>query len=179
MTVTILIAVALVLLAAVAVILILAALKPPTFRVERTARMAAPPERIFPLINDFRQWSVWSPWETKDPAMKRTFSGAPLGHGAVYEWAGNKNVGAGRMEIVESSAPSRVAIDLHFIKPFETRSSGEFTLTPEGGMTTVTWAMHGPNLFIGKLMGTLMNMDKMIGKDFEAGLAKMKAAVER
>jgi uncharacterized protein YndB with AHSA1/START domain len=179
MATTIAISVALVLLVVVAALLIVAATKPDTFRVQRTTSIQAPPEKIFPLINDLRAWRVWSPWEKKDPALKRTYSGAVAGRGAVYEWEGNKNVGTGRMEIADTSAPSRVVINLHFMKPFKANNTAEFTLTPANGSTVVTWAMYGPNLFIGKVMGTFMNMDKMIGNDFEAGLTNMKAAAEK
>jgi uncharacterized protein YndB with AHSA1/START domain len=165
--------------AAVAAILIIAATKPDSFRVERRIVINAPPEKVFPLINDFHAWPVWSPWERKDPAMRRTHSGAPSGKGAVYAWEGNKNVGHGRMEIMESSPPSRVAIQLDFLKPFEAHNIAEFSLDPGNGTTVVIWAMHGPNHFCAKLMGTVMSMDKMVGKDFEQGLANMKAAAER
>lgn len=163
--------------AAVVIVLIVAWNKPDSFRIERQITINAPPEQIFPLINDFRAWPRWSPWEHKDPALKRRYSGAATGQGAVYEWEGNKNVGKGRMEITESQPPSKIVIDLHFISPFEANNIAEFTLTP-GSWTTVHWAMFGPNLFIGKLMGTVMSMDKMVGRDFEAGLKAMKKAAE-
>jgi uncharacterized protein YndB with AHSA1/START domain len=164
---------------AIVVILIIALSKPDTFRFERSIVVNAPPEKIFPLINDFRSWTQWSPWEKKDPALKRTYSGAATGKGSVYEWEGDKNVGKGRMEIAESSPPSKIVIGLHFISPFEANNTAEFTLTPSGNATTVNWAMYGPNLFMGKVMSTFMSMDKMVGKDFEAGLANMKAAAEK
>ena len=164
---------------ALAVVLLLAAMKPDTFRVERSASIKAPPEKIFPLIDDFHRWPAWSPWEKKDPAMKRTHSGAPAGKGAVYAWDGNKDVGKGRMEILESNPASKVAIKLDFIEPFEGHNTATFTLKPEGGATNVTWVMDGPAPFISKLMQVFMNFDKMIGKDFEEGLANMKAAAEK
>lgn len=176
---TILIVVAVAVVVAIAVILVLASTKPDSFRVERRIAIKAPPEKIFPLIDDFRAWPQWSPWEKKDPNMQRSHSGAQSGKGAAYAWEGNKNVGKGRMEIVESSPPSKIVVDLHFISPFKANNTAEFTLTPSGDATTVAWAMYGPNLFIGKVMGTVMSMDKMIGRDFEAGLANMKAAAER
>jgi uncharacterized protein YndB with AHSA1/START domain len=179
MTTTIVILVALVLPVVVAAILIRATTKPATFRVERTTSIQAPPERIFSLIDDFRAWGAWSPWEKRDPAMQRTYSGAAAGKGAVYEWEGNKNVGTGRMEIADTSAPSRVVINLHFMKPFEAKNTAEFMLRPVNGSTVVTWAMYGPNLFAGKVKGTFMNMDEMFGNDFEAGLTNMKAAAEK
>ena len=176
---TILMVMGVALVVAVAVILIIASTKPDSFRIERRIAIKAPPEKIFPLINDFHAWPVWSPWEKKDPTMKRTHSGAPSGNGSVYEWEGNKNVGKGRMEITESSPSSKVVIKLDFLSPFEAHNTAEYTLTPNGDTTTVVWAMYGPNLFIGKVMSTVMSMDKMVSKDFEAGLANMKAAAER
>jgi K+-transporting ATPase KdpF subunit len=159
--------------------LIYAATRPDTFRVERTATIKAPPERIFPLINDFQRWGAWSPFEKKDPAMKRTLSGAPSGSGAVYEWDGNKEIGQGRMEIVESVPPSRVTLKLDFTRPFKAHNIVDFTLEPRGDSTQVTWAIHGPSPFISKVMGIVFNMDKMIGKDFEAGLAALKSVSEQ
>ena len=123
--------VAVVLAVAIAIILILAATKPDTFSVRRAAVVKAPPEKIFPLINDFHQWGSWSPWENKDPAMKRSFSGAESGKGAVYAWDGNKNVGSGRMEILEASSPSKIVIKLDFFKPFEGHNTAEFTMLPQ------------------------------------------------
>ena len=164
---------------AIAIVLILAATKPDTFSVRRVTTVRAPPEKIFPLINDFHQWGTWSPWEDKDPAMKRTYSGAGSGKGAVYAWDGNKNVGTGRMEILEVSAPSKIVIKLDFFKPFEAHNTAEFTMLPQGDATSLTWLMHGPAPFMSKVMQVFMNMDKMIGKDFEAGLAKLKKLTER
>ena len=164
---------------AIAIVLILAATKPDTFSVRRVTTVRAPPEKIFPLINDFQQWGTWSPWEDKDPAMKRTYSGAGSGKGAVYAWDGNKNVGTGRMEILEVSAPSKIVIKLDFFKPFEAHNTAEFTMLPQGDATSLTWLMHGPAPFMSKVMQVFMNMDKMIGKDFEAGLAKLKKLTER
>jgi uncharacterized protein YndB with AHSA1/START domain len=163
----------------IAVVLILALTKPGTFRVERTTSIKAPPEKIFPLVNDFQNWSSWSPYEKKDPAMKRTFSGPPSGKGAVYEWDGDKNVGQGRMEITGSTPPSNVTLDLDFVKPFEAHNTVVFTLAPQGDSTTVTWAMQGPANFISKVMQVFINMDKMVGTDFEAGLANLKALAEK
>ena len=171
--------VAVVLAIAVAVVLILAATKPDTFSVRRAATVRAPPERIFPLINDFHQWGSWSPWEHKDPAMKRTYSGADSGKGAVYAWDGNKNVGSGRMEILEASLPSKIVIKLDFFAPFEAHNTAEFTMLPQGDATNLTWVMHGPLVFMAKVMHVFINMDKMIGKDFEAGLANIKTISEK
>jgi uncharacterized protein YndB with AHSA1/START domain len=169
-------------LAVVAVVggfLIYAATRPDSFRVERTATIDAPPERIFPLINDFQRWGAWSPFEKKDPGMKRTVSGVSSGKGAVYEWDGNKEIGQGRMEIVESVPPSRVTLTLDFTRPFEAHNIVDFTLEPRGNSTQVTWAIHGPSPFISKVMGIVFNVDKMIGKDFEAGLAALKTVSEQ
>ena len=163
----------------VAGILIYAATRPDTFRVQRTASIKAPPDKIFPLINDLHAWSAWSPYEKKDPAMKRTFSGAPSGKGAVYEWDGDKNVGKGRMEIIDATQPTKVVIKLDFIKPFEGHNTAEFTMEPKGDNTVVTWAMYGPSAFMMKVMGIFMNMDNMIGNDFAVGLANLKAIAEK
>jgi uncharacterized protein YndB with AHSA1/START domain len=160
-------------------VIIFAATKPDTFRVERAMTIKAPPEKIFPLIDDLRQWSAWSPWEKKDPAMKRTHSGARSGKGAVYEWEGNSDVGAGRMQIIESTHPSKIRIKLDFTQPFEAHNTTEFRLEPKGDSTAVTWAMHGPAPFISKVMQVFVSMDSMIGKDFEAGLASLKAVAEK
>ena len=171
--------IAIIIAVVVIAVLILAAMKPDTFRVVRSTTIKAPPERIFPLIADFRNWSAWSPWEKMDPALKRTYSGAAEGKGAVYEWEGNKKVGKGRMEIIDAPPSEKVAIKLDFLKPFEAHNTAEFTLQPRGETTDVTWVMHGPNLFIGKVMSVFISMDRMVGKDFEAGLANLKAAAER
>ena len=174
--------IAAVLAIAIAAVLILAARKPDSFAVQRAATVNAPPERIFALINDFHRWGSWSPYETKDPAMKRSYSGAESGKGAVYGWEGNKNVGSGRMEILDASAPSKIIIKLDFFTPFEGHNTAEFTMLPQGdatrGMTNVTWSMHGPAPFMSKLMQVFINLDHMVGKDFEVGLANLKQATE-
>ncbi len=163
----------------VAGILIYAATRPDTFRVQRTATIKAPPEKIFALINDLRSWSLWSPYEKKDPAMKRTFSGAASGKGAIYEWDGDKNVGKGRMEITEATPPAKILIKLDFISPFEGHNTAEFTMEPRSDGTVVTWAMYGSASLMMKVMGLFMNMDNMIGNDFAAGLANLKATAEK
>jgi len=168
-----------VLLVVVAGILIYAATKSNDFRVERRLAIKAPAEKIYAQIADLKAWQTWSPYEKKDPDQKRTLSGAPSGKGAVYEWDGNKNVGAGRMEVIEANAPSKIGIKLDFLKPFEGHNTAEFTMVPAGDTTTVTWAMYGPSPFMMKVMGTFMNMDKMIGDDFAVGLANLKALVEK
>jgi uncharacterized protein YndB with AHSA1/START domain len=157
----------------------LAATKSNTFSVQRAAIVKAPPEKIFPLINDFHQWGTWSPYEHKDPAMKRTYSGAARGSGAVYAWEGDKNVGSGRMEILEASAPSKIVIKLDFFSPFEAHNTAEFTMLPQDDATRVTWRMHGPAPFMARIMHVFINIDKMVGKDFEVGLANLKRLAEK
>ncbi|MEA2822809.1 MAG: hypothetical protein QOJ86_4813 [Bradyrhizobium sp.] len=164
---------------AVAIVLILASRKPDTFRVQRAAAIHAPPEKIFPLIADFHQWRAWSPYEDRDPDLQRSYSGAASGRGAVYAWEGNRNVGAGRMEILDAPAPSKVVIKLDFLKPFEGHNTAEFTFVPQGDTTNVTWLMHGPAPLLSKVMQVFMNMDNMIGKDFAAGLANLKRVTEK
>ncbi len=164
---------------AIAVVLILAAAKPDEFSVRRAATVKAPPDKIFTLINDFQRWGSWSPWENRDPAMTRSYSGAESGKGAVYAWDGNRNVGSGRMEILDASSPSKIVIKLDFFKPFEAHNTAEFTMQPQGGATDVIWVMHGPAPFMSKVMQVFMNMDSMIGKDFEIGLANLKRLAEK
>lgn len=163
-------------------LLIFAATRPDTFRIERSTSIKAPPDRIFVFIEDFHRWGLWSPYEKMDPSMQRNFSGAATGKGAVYSWSSDK-VGAGRMEITDLEPPSRVKIKLDFSKPFESHNTAEFILTPIGDAanqtTKVTWAMYGPNLFIGKIMGIFVDTDRMIGRDFETGLANLKAQAEQ
>src|SRR5512134_3178043 len=163
----------------IAGVLILAATRPDTFRVQREANIQAPPEKVFAFINDFNRWGAWSPWEKKDPAMKRTFGAATSGKGATYAWEGNKDVGRGRMEIAESVPPSRIAIKLDFVKPFEAHNTVDFTLAPRGETTSVTWAMQGHTPYFAKIIHVFIDMDSMVGKDFEAGLASLKAAAEK
>jgi hypothetical protein len=162
----------------VAVFLILAATRPDTFRVERSTTIEAPPEKVHALINDFGRWQSWSPYEKKDPAMKRIRSGPPSGQGAVYAWEGNNEIGKGRMEIIEAT-PTSIRIKLDFIEPFEAHNVAEFVLVPKGQATRVTWSMQGANNFVGKMIQTVIDMDRMVGKDFEAGLASLKALTER
>lgn len=175
----ILILIAAIIFIAIAAVLIAALRKPDSFRIERSASIKAPPDKIFPLINDFREWGKWSPWEHRDPALKRSFSGAVSGKGAVYAWEGNRNVGSGRMEIIEAAAPSKIVIKLDFIKPFEGHNTAEFTLSRSADSTVVNWVMVGPAIFFSKVMQVFMSFDQMIGKDFEAGLASLKKATEQ
>ena len=162
----------------VAALLIYAATKPNTFRLQRSTIINAPPEKVFGFINDLHGWASWSPWERKDLAMKKTHSGSPQGKGAVLEWDGNKDVGTGRMEILESVSPSKAVIQLDFLKPFEAHNRAEFILAPRDGSTQVTWAMHGPQPYMLKIMTLFCSMDKMVGKDFEDGLANLKTLAE-
>ena len=168
-----------VLLLIVGVVLANAAAQPDTFRVERTLSIKAPPEKIFALIDNFDNWGAWSPWEKKDPTMKRTRSGAASGKGSVYAWDGDKNVGKGRMEIAEASPPSQVTLKLDFERPLEAHNIVNFTMEPKGDATSVTWAMHGPVPFLAKIVHVFFDMDRMVGQDFEAGLANLKALAER
>lgn len=165
--------------AAVVVILIAASTRPDSFQVQRAAVIQAPPEKIFPLIEDFHAWGGWSPWEKKDPAMKRSFSGPGTGKGAIYAWEGNSEVGQGSMEIVEDTPPSKLVLNLDFVKPFEGHNVVTFTLAPQGEATNVTWTMQGPSKFITKVIGLFCDMDAMIGKEFETGLANLKALAEK
>ena len=163
----------------IAGVLALAATRPDVFRVQRAASIKAPPEKVFAFINDFNRWSAWSPWEKKDPGMKRTYGTVTGGKGATYAWAGNKDVGQGSMEIAESVPNSRIAIKLDFLKPFEAHNTVEFTLEPKGDSTNVTWAMQGPTPYFAKIVHVFVDMDSMVGKDFESGLANLKAAAEK
>jgi uncharacterized protein YndB with AHSA1/START domain len=169
---------ALVVIVLVVALLAYAATRPDSMHVERSTVINAPPDRIFPLIADFHRWSSWSPYERMDPAMKKDYSGAASGRGAVYEWDGNRQVGQGRMEITDTADPSRVTIQLDFLKPFKGHNLARFELTPAGGSTDVTWTMDGASPFVAKVIGVFVNMDRMIGRDFETGLASLKALAE-
>ena len=161
------------------VLVIFAMTKPNEFSIRRSISIRAPAARVYGLIEDFRRWVVWSPWEKLDPTMTKTMAGAEAGPGAVYMWEGNKKVGAGRMEIVAAEPFSRIEIKLNFLKPFAAENLTVFTLVPAGEGTNVTWQMAGVNNLMLKMMGIVMNMDKVIGRDFEEGLAAMKAEAER
>jgi uncharacterized protein YndB with AHSA1/START domain len=162
----------------IAGLLVFVATRPDEFEVQRTASIKAAPEKIFPYINDLHRWGLWSPYEKKDPAMKRTYSGS-AGKGAAYEWEGNGKVGKGRVEIRSTVPPFEVLIKLDMIKPIEGHNSVRFSLEPEGEATHVTWAMRGDRSYGAKVVGLFVNMDRMIGKDFETGLANLKAVVEK
>jgi uncharacterized protein YndB with AHSA1/START domain len=170
--------IALVVVVLIVAVLVYAATKPDIFRVRRATNIKAPPEKIFALINDYHRWVAWSPYEKLDPAMRRTYSGAASGTGAVYEWEGNSKAGKGRMEITDTAPPSKVVIKLDFVKPFEAHNIVEFTMDPTGASTNVTWDMHGPSPYLAKVMHVFFNMDRMVGKDFETGLANLKALAE-
>jgi hypothetical protein len=170
--------IAVIVVVVIAGILIYAATKPDSFRVQRTVSIKAAPDKIYRLIDDFKAWGVWSPYEKKDLSMKKSFGAVTAGKGATYAWEGDKNVGQGSMEMLESS-PQKVLIKLDFLKPFEAHNMAEFILVPKGDTTDVTWAIYGPSPFMSKVIGTFMNLDKMIGGDFEKGLADLKAAAEK
>ena len=152
--------------------------RPATFRIERSALINARPETVFGFIDDFHRWAAWSPWEKLDPDMARTYEGPANGKGAIYGWKGGPKAGEGRMEILDAPAASKVKIKLDFIKPFPANNTAEFTLAPDGAGTKLTWAMYGGRPFMVKLMGLAFDMDKLVGNDFEKGLADLKAAAE-
>ena len=167
--------------AAVVLIVVLVALiatRPSEFQIARSATMAAPPEVVFAHVNDFHKWEAWNPWGKLDPNMKNTYEGAQAGEGAIYAWVGNKNVGEGRMTIVESRPNESVRIQLDFLKPMAATNIAEFTFKPQGEQTSVTWSMHGQNTFMGKAISLVMDMDKMIGGNFEKGLSDLKSIAE-
>ena len=150
-----------------------------TYTVERSTTIDAPPERVYAEIEDFHRWTGWSPWEDLDPELRRTYSGADSGTGAVYAWSGNRKAGKGQMEIVDATAPSRVQIDLLFEKPFRARNQTTLSVTPSGTGSLVTWTMTGEKTLATKVMGVFTSMDKMVGPDFEKGLARLKARTEQ
>jgi uncharacterized protein YndB with AHSA1/START domain len=156
----------------------LAASQPDVFRVQRTIVVAAPPAKVFPLVDDFRRWGAWSPFEKLDPAMKRTFGATASGEGASYAWDGNGKAGAGRMEIVRSRAHSAIDVALHFRRPLENDAKATFRFAPEAGGTRVTWTMESPSPFIAKVMHVFLDAEAMVGADFARGLADLKALAE-
>ena len=158
---------------------IVVALQPSSFRVERSVTIAAPPAKVFAQVNDFHAWTGWSPWENRDPAMKRTYEGPAAGNGSIYKWSSDNNdVGTGMMTITDSRPNELIKINLEFKKPFEGNNTAEFSFKPANDSTTVVWSMYGPNCFIAKAFGLFMNMDKMIGGEFDKGLANLKTQVE-
>ena len=162
----------------IVIFLIIVATRPADYRVTRSTTIAAPPPVVFTQVNDFHKWEAWNPWGKIDPAMKLTYEGPSSGKGAVYSWIGNKDVGEGRMTITESRPSDLILINLEFFKPMAGVSSTEFTFKPEGNQTVVTWTMTGKNNFIAKAMCMFMNMDRMIGGQFEKGLAAVKTVAE-
>jgi hypothetical protein len=154
------------------------ATRPSEYRVVRTATISAPAPAVFAQVNDFHKWEPWNPWAKIDPAMKQTYEGAPAGAGDVYTWTGNKEVGEGRMTLAESRPSDLIRVKLEFLKPFRATSTAEFTFRPEGDQTVVTWSMAGDVNFIAKAIHLFVDMDKMIGGNFEKGLAHMKSVVE-
>ena len=170
-----------ILLALIVIVLVLAAIvatRPSHFRIERTTVIAAPPSAVFAQVNDFHRWGAWNPWAKLDPEMTQSFAGATAGVGAVYTWAGNRNVGEGRMTITESRPNELVRVRLEFLKPLPNTSTAEFTFRPQGHQTAVTWSMTGTNNFMAKAIHLVINMERMIGGQFDRGLADMKLAVE-
>jgi uncharacterized protein YndB with AHSA1/START domain len=166
------------LLLIIAILAVVIALQPSEYQITRSITIKAPPETVFPLVNDFQQWAKWSPWDKKDAAMKRTFEGSPTGAGSIYRWNGNDDVGTGSMTITESKPAELVSIKLEFKKPMESEAMSAFTFQPQDQTTLVTWKMSGTNNFVGKAFSLMMNMDKMIGGDFEKGLTSMKELAE-
>lgn len=162
----------------VVVFVLVVAMRPPDFRVTRTTTISAPPPVVFGQVNDFHKWGAWSPWAKLDPAMRITYDGAPAGTGATYTWVGNSHVGEGRMTITESRPSELIRIRLEFMRPFTATNAAEFTFRPEGDHTAVMWTMTGRYNFITKAIGLFMPMDKMVGGQFEEGLAQMKSVAE-
>jgi len=174
----ILLAVGGIIVGVVVVILIVAAMQPAQFRVSRSASIKASPAEIFAQVNDLHNMNTWNPWLEPDPNIKLTYDGPPAGTGALYNWDGNGNVGAGRLTIVDSHPSTSIRIKLDFFRPFASTADAEFTFKTEGDQTIVTWTMDGQKIFLTKLFGLIMSMDKMIGGNFEKGLANLKARVE-
>ena len=169
-----------VLAALLVALLIVIALQPSTYRVTRSATIAAAPADVFGRVNDFRAWEAWSPWAKLDPAVRNTFEGPAVGAGSVFKWAGNDKVGEGRMTLTESQPPAHLRIRLEFVKPFASTCDTNFDFAPAAAGTTVTWTMSGTNNFMSKAFCLFLGgMDKMVGPDFERGLANMKAVAEQ
>jgi len=162
----------------VVVFVVIVAMQPSEFKVVRSATISAPAPALFAQVNDFHKWEAWNPWGKLDPTMKQAYEGAPAGTGAIYTWSGNNEVGEGRMTITESRPSDLIRIKLEFFKPFAATNTAEFTFKPEGNQTAVTWSMTGNNNFMAKAVHLFMNMDKMVGGQFEKGLAQMRSVVE-
>jgi hypothetical protein len=166
-------------LAAIVVVFVaVVAMQPSEFRIVRSATIAAPASAVFAQVNDFHHWEAWSPWAKLDPALKQTYEGPAAGTGAIYTWAGNNKVGEGTMTLTESRPTDLIRIKLEFRRPFKATNTAEFTFKPDGNQTGVAWSMSGRNNFMAKAFCLFMNMDKMVGGDFEKGLAQMKSVVE-
>ncbi|MBX3442101.1 MAG: SRPBCC family protein [Planctomyces sp.] len=161
-----------------AVVLVLAARKPHVFRMQRSITIQAPPERIYESLEDFRNWGAWSPYEKLDPNMQRTYGGAERGVGATYAWSGDSNAGEGRMEIMDATPPNRLALSLDFTRPMEASNVVVFTLEPTDSGTQVTWSMEGPNPFLGRIIHVLIDVEGMVGEQFDEGLANLKRVAE-
>jgi Polyketide cyclase / dehydrase and lipid transport len=162
----------------VALVLAYIATRPGSCHIERSAQINAPADVVHSIINDLRQWGKWSPYDKRDPAMKKTFEGPSAGPGASYAWNGNNQVGEGRLTILQSKPGELVSMKLEFTRPFACNNQVNFILVPSGNGTRVTWAMDGKNRFMSKAMSLVMNMDKMVGKDFEQGLANLNTVVQ-
>ena len=162
----------------VVIFCVVVALQPSHYHIERAATVNAPAAIVFNQVNDFHKWDAWSPWAKLDSNMKQSYEGAPAGTGAMYSWTGNNQVGQGRMTITDSKPSELVKIKLEFIKPWTATNLTDFIFAPQGNQTSVKWTMDGDNTFMGKAFGLFMNMDKMVGGDFEKGLAQMKAVAE-
>ena len=171
--------IALALLVGIGAILAYAATKPDTFTIRRSATIAAPPERLFPLIADLRAMNTWNPFVEPDPAIKVTYSGPEIGKGATHTWSGNRNVGEGSLTVTDAAAPKTVAMRLVMLKPMKADNRVDFTLEPSGGDTVVTWAMSGRQQLMGKVLNVFINCDRMVGKQFEKGLCKLKSIAEK
>jgi uncharacterized protein YndB with AHSA1/START domain len=172
-------AIVIVVVVAIAGVLAYAAIQPNTFRVQRSTVIQAPPEKVYAILEDFDRGKEWSPFEKKDPNLKRSRSGPPKGKGAVYSFEGNSDVGAGSLTVLDTAPPSKLVLALDMTKPMEGHNTVEYTLVPEGGGTRMTWSIFGPMPFISKVMCLFIDMDKMIGKEFESGLASLKALAEK
>ena len=160
------------------VLAVVIAAQPAEFRIERSITITAPPEAAHAQVNDFHKWNAWSPWDKMDPSMKRTYAGPPAGVGATYAWSGNNQVGDGKMTI-EKSEPAEIAIELEFLKPMAATNTATFTFVKTADGTKTTWAMQGRNNFVSKAFSLVMNMDELVGGDFERGLTALKAAAEK
>ena len=166
------------LLGIIAALAVIVVLQPSDFRISRSTTIAAPAATVFEQVNDFHKWEGWSPWAKLDPNMKQSHEGSPTGVGASYWWSGNDQVGEGRMTLTESRPSEMIRIKLEFLKPFAATNTAEFSFKPDGNQTTVTWSMFGSNNFMAKAFGIVMNMDKLVGADFEKGLAQLKTVAE-